>query len=111
MRYKGLIARQIDNRTLHRRTGLEPHKSHKSVEMARVYRETTAKAGGLQGTVVQISVLQSSRMGRRGKGTEREEYAMGWAWAVCCVRERDKDGDMQSREKRGGATQSRVPLI
>jgi hypothetical protein len=44
IRYTGLIAGPIDNRTLHHRTGLEPHKSHKSVEMTRVYRET-AKAG------------------------------------------------------------------
>jgi hypothetical protein len=40
IQYTGLIARQIDNSTLHHRAGVEPNKSHKSVEMARVYRET-----------------------------------------------------------------------
>jgi hypothetical protein len=120
IRYTSLIARQIDNSTLHRRTRLEPYKSHKSVQMARVYREMAkaphhcscsgSKGNGRTDLCFTIVTHGSTR---KRLGERRDCHGHLGTWVVYCVQERDKETRKRhDREKRNGATQFRVlPFI
>jgi len=99
IRYMGLIARQIGNRTLHRRTGLEPHKNHKSVEMARVYRETTAKTGGYREQLYRS--LSCNRRAWVDEAKAQREKSMPWVGlGQCAVGERETGTEKCKRERK-----------
>jgi hypothetical protein len=99
MRYKDLIARQIDNRTLYRRTGFEPHKNHKSIEMARVYRETTAKAGGYREQLYRsLSCNHRAWVDEAKAQREKSRPWVGLGQRVVC--ERETGTEIYNRERK-----------